>query len=255
MDKGKLESAFKRFADNPADLLEGALLVSALVQPLTDPAWCRRTIQELTDKLSLPTVEALLELFHREGFAGADTYYEARNSAVDYVLKERRGIPITLAVILIEVARRAGLAAAGINFPGHFLVSIAERVVDPFTLQALSEQACKQRLAASGVRPEVAWRRASNTAIVLRMLNNLRGIALQSGDSARALEYTDYQLQLNGDRLELALVRAELWVAIGAPQIAVHELETAKTLNPGAELTEQIDQRLSLLAKARPSLH
>ena len=90
--------------------------------------------------------------FHELGFAGnVNDYYDRSNSLVPSVLASRRGIPITLAVLYIELASQAGLAAQGVSFPGHFLVKIAmprgEVVIDPFTGQSLSREDLEERLA------------------------------------------------------------------------------------------------------------
>ena len=67
-------------------------------------------------------------LFSELRFAGNDAHYEdPRNSFLNEVLDRRTGIPITLAVVYMEVARRAGLHVEGINFPGHFLVRCPAR--------------------------------------------------------------------------------------------------------------------------------
>ncbi len=69
-------------------------------------------------------IRALNEyLYDEQGFSGnRDRYDDPRNSFLNEVLERRTGIPIALAVVYLEVARRAGLRVAGINFPGHFLL-------------------------------------------------------------------------------------------------------------------------------------
>src|SRR5438128_10865305 len=81
-------------------------------------------------------------LYERQGFAGNEgDYYDPRNSLLPDVLERRLGIPITLALVYCEIARRVGVPARGISFPGHFLVRIERRdpdralppvIVDPF---------------------------------------------------------------------------------------------------------------------------
>ena len=69
----------------------------------------------------------------REGLGGdIDTYYDPRNSFLNEVMDRRRGIPITLAVVWMEVGRRAGIKVQGVGLPGHFLVYAAGQLVDPF---------------------------------------------------------------------------------------------------------------------------
>lgn len=69
----------------------------------------------------------------REGLGGdIDTYYDPRNSFLNEVMDRRRGIPITLAVVWMEVGRRAGIKVQGVGLPGHFLIYAAGQLVDPF---------------------------------------------------------------------------------------------------------------------------
>ena len=96
-------------------------------------------------------------LFDELGFVGNDVHYEdPRNSCLNEVLERRTGIPITLALVYMEVARRAGLHVDGVNFPGHFLVRCPARrgaadaddlIIDPFHGGALlSEHDCRELL-------------------------------------------------------------------------------------------------------------
>src|SRR5690606_13265031 len=91
-------------------------------------------------------------LFRSLGFAGdVEDYGNPRNSLLDSVLDRRRGIPITLAVVLIEVARRAGVALEGVGMPGHFLVRAAgdgELFADPFHGVVLDRAGCEKLFAA-----------------------------------------------------------------------------------------------------------
>jgi regulator of sirC expression with transglutaminase-like and TPR domain len=125
-------------------------------------------------------------LFDEEGFAGnRENYEDPRNSFLNEVLDRRRGIPISLAVIYMEVARRAGLEITGVNFPGHFLLRAAsplhgdDLIIDPFHRGALlSEYDCRQLLR-SHVGDDAAFDGslmvpATRHDIVVRMLVNLK---------------------------------------------------------------------------------
>ena len=106
---------------------EAALCIAACGQPGVDvDAGCAR-LDELAAACSAPSFDAVREeLFARRGFSGAtDDYADPRNSYLDAVLERRRGIPISLSVVVIEVARRLGVAVNGIGMPGHFLVQEA----------------------------------------------------------------------------------------------------------------------------------
>lgn len=138
----------------------------------------------------------ILELLYTElGFRGNVTdYYDPRNSFLNDVIDRRTGIPITLAVVLLAVCRRARVSVQGVSFPGHFLVRAVRAdgdavFVDPFDgkvlegsqLRALYEQA-------TGDPGEIEDRflePASRRQIVARMLNNLRNIYEVRGDKKR----------------------------------------------------------------------
>ena len=89
--------------------------------------------------------------FEELGFAGnVNDYHDPANSYVPDVLARRRGIPITLALLYMEIAGHIGLRAEGVSFPGHFLVKLrlpqGEVVIDPFTGQSLSRSDLEERL-------------------------------------------------------------------------------------------------------------
>nr|WP_297357779.1 tetratricopeptide repeat protein [uncultured Caldimonas sp.] len=89
--------------------------------------------------------------FQELGFGGnVNDYYDPHNSCLNAVLSTRRGIPISLAVLYIELAHQVGLVARGVSFPGHFLVKLrmpqGEVVMDPFSGQSLSREELDERL-------------------------------------------------------------------------------------------------------------
>lgn len=133
-------------------------------------------------------------LFGAQRLAGdRSTYSDWRNSCLDHVLETGRGIPITLSVLLIEVARRRGIELVGIGMPAHFLVGDPHDpgwFVDPFHGgRTLDRDGC-ERLLRDITRDQVPWRASHldptpSRAIVARMLNNLRGGFAQRGDRVR----------------------------------------------------------------------
>lgn len=156
-------------------------------------------IDTLVGKLSEPTLDGVVRLLFRdEGFRGdRDAYYDPANSYLDQVLARRRGIPITLSVLAIEVGRRAGVPLYGVGMPGHFLVG--DRVdpsvfVDAFTGSVLDAAGAQQIF--ESMQPHAAFDPSYLTEtppadIVLRMLNNLRMIhhqARNTTDLVRVLE-------------------------------------------------------------------
>jgi regulator of sirC expression with transglutaminase-like and TPR domain len=120
----------------------------------------------------------------------ADDYYDPRNSFLDEVLDRKTGIPITLAVLLLEVGRRASLDLAGVSFPGHFLVRAETPagllLVDPFSGRLVERAELRAlHLRATGNEGDPPPRlldAAGKRPILLRMLANLRGIYVARAD-------------------------------------------------------------------------
>ena len=119
------------------DLAEASLLVAAHAQPGLDVAAGLTRLDELAAGCPAPTLDGLISyLFGALGFRGdAQRYGDPRNSFLDQVLERRKGIPITLSVVTMEVGRRVGVPFAGIGLPGHFLVrheGVPPALLDPF---------------------------------------------------------------------------------------------------------------------------
>ena len=158
-------------------------------------------------------VKALNEyLFDELGFTGnREKYEDPRNSCLNEVLERRTGIPLTLSIVYMEVARRAGLHMDGVNFPGHFLVRCpqahsAHLVIDPFHAGALlSEHNCRLLLQ-KHVGSEVAFSRsllapATRDQILVRMLLNLKRIYVHMRSFPQARDITELLLALTPSAL------------------------------------------------------
>ena len=175
--------------------------VSAYLERLDElGALARSRLASLhSDPTRRAAVPPLLGLLYGElGFCGnTDDYYDPRNSFLNEVLDRRTGIPITLAVVLVEVARRAGIAAHGVGFPGHFLVRFdcedGAALVDPFEGRVLDELALEALANRHASHPTLtdphALEPASKANTLIRMLNNLRGIyaAKEEGERLRSI--------------------------------------------------------------------
>jgi regulator of sirC expression with transglutaminase-like and TPR domain len=165
------------------DLTEGALLLVAHAHPDVDIEAQAGRIDELAAACSEPTLDGVRRLLFQElGFTG-DTgdYYDPANSLLDCVLERRRGLPITLSLLTIEVGRRLGVPLDGVGMPGHFLVRdrvLPDVFVDPFDggreLSAADCQAIFRRLAGRGVPFDPAYLEpVSGVSILGRMAANL----------------------------------------------------------------------------------
>ncbi len=125
---------------------EAALLLAAHAEPGLDVEAELQRLDALAASVSDPSAGAVAALlFERLGLRGnTDDYSDPRNSFLNQVLDRQLGIPISLAVVMIEVGRRAGVAMEGIGMPGHFLVRGGGEVRDPFHGgRALDHAACE----------------------------------------------------------------------------------------------------------------
>ena len=144
-------------------------------------------IDRLAAEISDHTLPGVIQfLFQEQGFGGEkDDYYNPANSYIDQVLQRRRGIPISLAIITIEVARRCGVPLFGVGMPGHFLVGHKEAegvFVDPFEGKIIDESAARDIFLTLHPGQEFQTEFLTETTpevIILRMLNNLRMIYLK----------------------------------------------------------------------------
>lgn len=170
---------------------EAALLIASQLRPaLVVDEWMAR-IDEIADGCESSSLDAILAyLFDDLGFVGNTCeYYDPDNSCLDVVIRTRRGIPITLSVLLIAVARRRGRTIEGIGFPGHFLVRDVESglFIDAFDGGTLLDSDGCRALGAQLHGPdspfnEMFFAPVGPVAIVHRMLNNLVQIAVSERD-------------------------------------------------------------------------
>jgi regulator of sirC expression with transglutaminase-like and TPR domain len=206
-----------RGAGLPLD--EACLLIAAHALPDLDLAHERGRLDDLAAGVSTATVEGIVDhLCGDLGFAGdRTTYHDAQNSLLPAVLDRRVGIPITLAVVAMEVGRRIGVPLAGVGMPGHFLVRdplSEDRFVDLFASGTVLDRAgC--RMVFGHLHPKVPWddRYLDPTpppAIVARVLTNLAGALRRAGARSDLAWALDLRLRLPAaperDRTELVAV-------------------------------------------------
>lgn len=149
--------------------------------------------------------------FDELAFGGnVNDYYAADNSYLHCVLDSRRGIPITLALLYIEMASHAGLKARGISFPGHFLVKLrlprGEVVIDPFTGHSLSRENLEERLGPyrrqRGLLGDfevplgLFLQEAAPRELLARLLRNLKEIHLSAEDWPALLQVQERLVRL-----------------------------------------------------------
>lgn len=159
-------------------------------------------------------------LFDRLGYSGnTDDYYDPKNSFLAEVIDRRTGIPISLSVLYLEVARRVGVLAQGVNFPGHFLVRVAIEdawlFLDPYSRGAVLTPADLEDLLRKTTTPTAVLEpsviaAASKRQIVARMLVNLAGIYGRNGDLPRSLDVLERLAVLEPSNPRIARDLAQL---------------------------------------------
>ena len=222
-----------------------------------------------SDAAPMQRLRLLNRFFFQElGFAGnVNDYYDARNSYLHFVLQSRRGIPITLAVLYVEIATQIGLHASGVSFPGHFLVKLrmpqGEVVIDPFTGQSMSREALdallvpyRRRQGLPGNSPvslALFLQAAPPREIIARMLRNLKEIHRSAEDWVRLHAVTERLVILLPDAWEERLDRGLAAAQLGAVKAAVADLSSYLENVPQAGDRFAINERLLELGHGDPS--
>lgn len=261
--------------DEAIDVALGAVLIARDVHPGLDAARVVAKLDEMamplaSEGLSHATAEhqaarLAAHVYGTLGFHGNEKdYYDPRNSLLSDVVERRMGIPITLAIIYCEIARRAGIPAYGVGFPGHFLVRIERAAldarsppeplfIDPFYAGRSLDEAALTRMVSralgqdSVLKPE-HLAAASPRAILMRVLTNLKAIYLQRGDHARAHLALDRIVTLAPNAAGALKERGLVAAKLGASEAAREDLERVLALDPSASDAGAIRAQLAKLS-------
>jgi len=204
-------------------------------------------------------------LFTQESYRGnREDYYDPRNSFLNDVIERRKGIPITLSVLYMEVGRRTGLNLHGIGFPGHFLVKYAgdegEIVVDPFdqgevrTAEELQEMLDRLYGGKVAFHPDFLAP-VSNRDIIQRILNNLKAIYLRREDFAKTLSVAERLVIIDPTSPQEIRDRGLLYLKLDRAAEALDDLETYLRLAPDAADADEILRQVENLKKTAVRLH
>ncbi len=251
------------------DLAAAALAIARVEYPSLDPARYLDTLARMGQEARLRVaradgrldgVRALNEyLYDEQGFVGnRDRYDDPRNSFLNEVLERRTGIPITLAVVYLEIARLAGLRVAGINFPGHFLLRASDDVapaggedfliIDPFHGGALLSEVDCRELLRQHLGDEAAFDRsllepATRHQIVVRMLVNLKRLYVRMRSFPQARFISDLLLTVDPSAISELRDRGLLAYHLQDFAAALRDLEEYLRLSPKPEaLSAEGDQ-------------
>lgn len=265
-------------ADDAIPLLDTALLIARDEYPDLDADACREQMAAHVRAIdaNLPADRTLAQslqainrhLFEDSGYAGNhDDYFDPRNSYLNEVLNRRLGIPITLAVIQMEVTRRLGLDMDGISFPGHFLVRVAAQdgliVLDPFNRgRPLAAEELRQRASEhlDGLMPDDSQllsilEPASHRDILTRMLQNLKAVYSERGEWDRVARTCDRALQLCPDRNSELRDRGMAYRALSYHAGARADLTRYLALNPGGDENDDVRDALIEAGAGRTRLN
>lgn len=260
--------ALAALPDDSLDVAAGAALIARDAYPRVDTVQLLGRFDALAAPLAADGVGSVApreqarrvseHLYDTLGFRGNEgDYYDPRNSFLPDVLDRKLGIPITLALVYCEIARRAGVRARGVGFPGHFLVRVdgpegddAPHVVDPFhggrllgrvELQSLLHRAAPTQK----LDPAQHLVPATARATLVRMLINLKWVYTTRGDLARALLALDRIILLSPDSTAALRERGLLAARLGSVEGARADLSRLLELAPEAPDAESIRRQLS----------
>ena len=221
-----------------------------------------RVKRRLPEAADLPEkISALNRFFFRElGFAGnLNDYYDPDNSHLNVVLKRRRGIPISLAVLYLELAEQIGVPVNGVSFPGHFLLRITlpegDVMLDPTTGQSLSEAQMVDMLEpyishteqSVGNALRMLLQPATPREIVARMLRNLKAVYLQTDRWQRLLAIQQRLVVLLPENIEEIRDRGFAYARLDYLRPALEDLERYLDDRPDAEDATTVETQLNEL--------
>lgn len=246
-------------SDEHFPLLEAAVAIAQDEYPELDVEQVLGEVDQLLARLKrrLPadgTALARLRLlnqffYHDLGFSGnVNNYYDPDNSYPHAVLRTRRGIPISLAVLWLELAQGLGLNARGVAFPGHFMVKVnlpkGQVVIDPFTGQSLSREDLSERLLPYKHLAELPefdkeeadkeeadiplglyLQSAKPRDIITRMLHNLKEVHKTAEDWQRMIPVQDRQIALNPESWSEYRDRGLAFAELGKATAAVRDFD------------------------------
>ncbi|HBK17950.1 MAG TPA: hypothetical protein DDZ38_04870 [Gammaproteobacteria bacterium] len=255
--KTTLLQAFTRCARMADAEWEMAKLVGSVVDRAMQPEDVDRLFAELCHEAEAQGVagrDELLQFFLMKGFGqGWGGAADLTHSSLEWALRTGAALPIVIAVLLIQTARRLGLEAEGINFPGHFLLNIQSELVDPISLQVIKPPSLKD------APSKILLRRASTRMIGLRMLNNIKNVYLGLQDWRNVLEITDYQMAIASQDAQilasLHFERGECWQRLASKQAAIDEYVACMAISDDQDLSAEASNRVETLSGAPAIVH
>lgn len=245
LDEAALEIA--RFEYPELDLAANLLQLDSLAREL------RGRVADLSDGPEF-VLAARKFLFHELGFHGNEVdYYSPRNSCLNHVLERRTGIPITLSVLYLEIARRLEMPVFGVGLPRHFVVEYNDGTfstyIDPFHDGRFLKPADCYELAGARVADPALLRRASKREILARMLHNLRAAYVRAQRFDQALNVLDLMIDTGREPADALKQRAILNLQQKRFARARQDLERYLDLVPDAPDRAEVREQIQALAR------
>ncbi|MCA9128806.1 MAG: trypsin-like peptidase domain-containing protein [Planctomycetales bacterium] len=228
----------------PEQLLQGSLSIAALDNPDLDVQSYVHQIESMVQDISatLPAEADQLDkrnalhryMFAENGFHGSRSeYYHPANSHLNRVIEDREGLPITLSILYMEMGRRIGMNVEGVGLPGHFVVrhiideedQVLIDVFDQGNLLSLEDAGQLVRLHTGRPLGPEDLRKNSDQEILLRVLNNLMGIASTNRDTDSMMRYADAILAVDANQVDVRMLRIQLRALSGRRKAAVDDLD------------------------------
>ena len=237
---------------------EAALLIAAHVHPALDLGFWTGRLDDIAAACAEPSFDAVRhQLFVVEGFRGnVSRYDDPANSLLDAVLERHVGIPITLAVVMLEVARRVGVRAVGVGMPGHFLVGDPGRpgcYCDVFSGGVLLDVDQCSAIFSRTLGPEATFERemlvpTGPRAIIARMLANLERSSL-AGDPVHATWMTKLHAAIAGLPVVERVALARRLGYLGQITLAANVLEALAELTADEPARRLVNEARALRAR------
>ncbi len=250
------------------DLVHAALLLARLDNDEVDVEAYRRDVERMAQKVrerlakdaaEADRLAALNQFFFKDrGFHGSRAdYYHRSNSYLSEVIDDREGLPITLSVLYIELARRLGLKVEGVGLPGHFVVRHVPAKGEPRLIDVYEGGTPLTRAEAARKAQDITGRplrdehlqAIGKKAVLVRMLHNLLNVAQREKDSAAMLRYLDAILTVSPDAAQEHGLRAGLRYQQGDREGALADVDWLLEHEPDGFDLERVRQMRRVLTE------